>query len=201
MRIVDQLEAFKKRLELWEELQEGFRERLATGASNTPFPVKGGFRIGIWNIENTDFLGLLKQRKSLVVVCPITLPPGDFTICNAFVFKGDVIEAIGRRRDEIRVELDKRPNNVAFFLHRSGLLLSPLTDITDLSVVDTGTPEIGSPIPVSAACYADVLRSGPIDSPGNDYISFLSDLLWPVPFIRLDEEGNLMQRETTSTGG
>lgn len=194
MRIVDQLEAFKQRLNLWDELRDGFRERMATGASNTPFPVKGGFRIGIWNIENTDFLGLLKQKKSLVVVCPITLPPGDFTICNAFVFRGEVIEAISRRRDEIRVELDKRPNNVAFFLHRSGLLLSPLTDITDLSEVDPGAPEIGTPLKVSAACYADVIRSGAIGSPGSEYISFLADLLWPVPFVRLDEVGRPMER-------
>ena len=194
MRVADQLDTFTRRLVQWEELRDGFRERRATGASNTPFPIKGGFRIGIWNIENTDFLALIEKCKGFVVVSPITLPPGEYTICTAIILRGQAIEAISRRRDEIRVELDKRPNNVAFFLRRGGLILTPLTDLTDLTCIDSPSLEVGRPVSISAACYADVQRSHALDSVGTAYIDYLTDLLWPIPFVRLDETGRPMTR-------
>jgi hypothetical protein len=192
MIVSEQLSAFSSRLTAWQELAGGFSERRATGASNTPFPVKGGLRLGIWNIENTDFIGLRKVGKSLVAVSPITLPPGDFTICTAIVFRGLVIDEISRRRDEIRVELDKRPNNVAFFLQSNGAILTPLTDLTEINEVDITAPEIGHPIPVSAACYADVQRNGVLCPLAMAYVEFISKLLWPVPFVRLGECGDFV---------
>ena len=191
MNVSDQLAEFSSRLARWQELAGGFRERRATGASNTPFPVKGGLRLGIWNIENTDFIGLRQNGKALVTVSPITLPPGNFTICIGVVFRESVIDEISRRRDEIRVELDKRPNNVAFFLQRNGVVLSPLTDLTEIDNVDITVPEIGHPVPVSAACYADIQRNGLLCPLAEAYVEFISKLLWPVPFVRLGEDGDI----------
>lgn len=185
MNVQDQLTEFSRRLSCWGELSGSFKERRATGASNTPFPIKGGMRIGIWNIENTDFLGLRRSGDALVLVSPVTLPPGDYTLCFALAFHGPVIDQIGRRRDEIRVELDKRPNNVGFFLHREGVVLSPLTDLSDISAIDPAMPEFGSPIPVTANCYSDVLRAESLCPCAESYVQFIRGLLRPTPLTRL----------------
>ena len=189
MRVVDQLDAFTVRLKNWSELKGGFQERRAHGASNTPFPVKGGFRLGVWNIENTDFVGLVDEGKAFVLVSPITVPPGDYTLCNAIVFRERSLEMIGQRRDEIQVELEKRTNNVAFFLTQRGLILSPKTDLENVNFLDARNPEVGNPIAVSSAAFTDIQRPNSLCTVTDCYVDFLSNLLHPVRFVRLGVDG------------
>ena len=49
MNLKDATEEFEKRLSA---AAPNSRSRIAKGASNAPFRIEGGFRLGIWNLDS-----------------------------------------------------------------------------------------------------------------------------------------------------
>ncbi len=177
----DQTAEFKNWLE---QRYPNGRHQVMAGASNGAFAVGDGFRIGIFNLEGFNLAALKATGGSLVLGSRLLLP-GDALLHVALVFTGSAIDAVG-----LRLAAHGRANNVRVYLHRQGVFFREKGDV---EVIDPTDPTLGAAIPLSEGVFADVVRAGRLEPVEIAYVSHLSGLVAPAPFVRLGP--------TTTTGG
>jgi MoxR-like ATPase len=168
----EQTTEFKKWLE---ERYPRSRPQVMAGASNLPFAVGQGFRIGIFNLDSFNAKSS-KEAGAVVLGGRLTLP-GDCWLNIALVFRDGAINAIERRIGSF-----ERANNVRLYLHAHGAFLVGKGDV---DTIDPDAAEVGEAIPISEAVFADVTRAGQLPAVAIAYIDSFRSLLGPVPLVRL----------------
>ncbi len=146
------------------------------GASNAPFIMENGFRLGLFNIDTIDFKG-----SAVVLLTRVVLPPRN-VLQLALVFKGPQLQPAGARRDAIKKAVGGAANKVRVYLHQSGIYFRQEGDQDSIDPTD---PTFGGPLTPSDAYFADVQRAGRLDPVEVAFVSFLDGLLGTVPLVRL----------------
>lgn len=171
-------------------------KREALSASNGPFAMENGVRVGLFNIQNVDFIALADSDSPFSFLTTFVLPNGCF-LNMAFVYQGrPALEALAARRDAIKDQAGEA-SKVRIYLHGGGLYLrqpggtvtpTPATNPTpDPTSIDLADPWIGISVPPTVVYYADVKRGGALDPVEISYLEFIRKHLPPVPISRAGE--------------
>lgn len=167
----------------------------AVGASNAPWPLEGGFRFGLYNVDNKNYQGLVEAGRSLALVTRLVLPPGN-VLHLAMVFSGDGLRAAGERRNEIAAgHKEGKANKVRFYLSRSeslgngrGVFMAQ----EDFGSVDPIPDKAGDPVMPEVVYFADIEHDADLNPVEIEYVRFLGGLLGAVPLKRLGSAGSTL---------
>ena len=173
----------------------GSGSREALSASNGPFALENGVRVGLFNILNVDFKDLAGSDSPFSLLTTFVLPNGCF-LNLALVYQGrPALEALEARRNEINAQAGNA-SKVRVYLHDGGVYFrqpggsyTPATDKPDseLGCIDTADPWIGISVPPTVVYYADVKRGGALDPVEISYLEYIRKHLPPVPISRAGE--------------
>lgn len=155
--------------------------RMLKGASNIPFKIEEGFRLGIWNLASMKEPG--GNQPPMVFGCRLMLPP-DRTLFLALKFSGPALKAIHKRVVEITEEKSKA-NNVRFYIHPDGVYLAQ----TDIDTLASIPPEAGSPIRAELAYYADVEYGTDLDPVETAFVQSIRHYLGGTQLVQLGAQG------------
>ncbi|WP_291271444.1 hypothetical protein [Geothrix sp.] len=164
-------------------------KREALSASNGPFAMENGVRVGLFNILNVDFKALADADAPFSFLTTFVLPNGCF-LNLALVYKGKpALKALAARQTAIKAQAGDT-SKVRVYLHEGSLYLrqpggsvTPTPD-SDPTSIDLADPWIGISVPPTMAYYADVKRGGTLDPVEISYLEFIRKHLPPVPISR-----------------
>lgn len=160
----------------------------ARGASNAPLVLENGFRFGLFNLDiSLDRIdALVDADRPLVLVTGLVLPPRH-ALSLALVFKGEALERVGDRLEEIRHEPASsgrnagqpkgKANKVRVYLHASGLYLRQDSDPSRIKP-DEG---MGPALWASEAWYADVRSEPDLPPVALTWLAYVGGLLGAMP--------------------
>lgn len=167
----------------------------AKGASNAPWPLEGGFRFGLYNVDNKNYQGLANAGRALALVTRLVLPPGN-VLHLAMVFSGDGLRAAGERRGEIAAgEKEGKANKVRFYVSGSesfGPSRGVYMAQEDFSSVDPVPEEAGAAVTPEVVYFADIEHDADLNPVEIEYVRFLGGLLGSVPLKRLGSSGTTL---------
>ena len=161
--------------------------RIARGASNAPLVLDNGFKLGVFNIEKTDFQQMEEASTAFCLAGRLVLPPRKI-LHVSLTYQGDTLTLLRERRDQILATLE-RAQNVRVYIHSEGVFFRQVRkgsgEQSDPRYIDQSDPSFGQPIPPSGAFFADVQQSGRLDPVELAYIDYIGELLRPLPLVRL----------------
>lgn len=184
----EQLDEFQRRLGA---AHSKFESSVAVGAANAAWPLSGGFRLGVYNMENKDFSEMEKAGRPLVLVTRLVVPPGNI-LHLAMLWEGSSLRAVEERRDQLAKEAPSgRANNVRVLLTQEGVRLVQ----KDLDAVTELPDSAGPPIPPTSMYFADVEHEADLNPVEIEYVRFLGGLLGDCPLKRLGPAGSVLDGE------
>lgn len=164
----------------------------AVGASNGPFILENGVRLGLFNILNMNFAALADSGSPFTLLTRFVLPNGCFLNLALVYEGGPALEALAARRDAIKIQAGDA-SKVRIYLHEGGVYLrqpggsvTP-TPASDPASIDMTDPWIGTSVPPTRVYYADVKRGGSLDPVEISYIEYFRKHLPAVPISRAGE--------------
>ncbi|RKH90181.1 hypothetical protein D7Y21_07620 [Corallococcus sp. AB045] len=153
--------------------------RKLEGASNLPFKIDAGFRLGIWNLTGLK----ATDTQPLLFASRLMLPP-DRTLFLALRFRGAGLADLIARVDQMRAE-GREPKNVRFYIHPNGIYLA-LSDIDSLATIP---PEAGQPVRADVAYYADIEHGSNLDPVEVSFVQFVRQCMGTTPLVQLGAAG------------
>lgn len=177
MTLKEAVDQFESRLQA---VSAGAKVRMLNGASNSPFKIEDGFRIGIWNFERdgSDAQSQILGNRLIV--------PSNRVLFLALRFAGTSLIELQQRIAQIKET--SSANNVRFYLHQNGVYLAQ-EDFDSLKPVH---PKAGQPIRPEMAWYADIEHGSNLDEVETAYVRLLSNYLQPTPFVQLGTSGSTL---------
>jgi len=197
MSIREQSEQFQT----WVEAKAGEPAKASTafGASNLPIVLENGFRLGLFNINATDFGSALAPVSAFYFVSRLHVPPQVSALQVAFVYSDpQKLAALRKRRDAI-VDRTGNAKQVRVYVHEGQVHLRKVkTDDkpsgfegswSDPILLEPHDPshQYGPPLQPDAVYFGDVAHPGRLPPTSREYVTYLAEQLAPLPVIRLHE--------------